>query len=153
MLKYNSPLRLGRYICSKVMTTTPEGFDACEVLAEQTAHGAPGILDRVPVFGRQLNYGPESSGDQGVFRYCKKKKWIDHVPDFDKIPKDTSVDLPTMPLSAEEFTRLLDAIPKIARRQYQTTRRVLPPGPSGRTGVVLWKIDSFDISPRCSIGS
>ena len=46
------------------------------------------------------------------FRYCKKKKWIDDVPDFDKIAKDTPADLPTMPLSAEEYIKLVDTVPE-----------------------------------------
>jgi integrase/recombinase XerD len=46
------------------------------------------------------------------FRYCKRKKWVDDVPDFDKIPKDTAKDRPTLPLSAEQYDALLVAIPE-----------------------------------------
>jgi integrase/recombinase XerD len=46
------------------------------------------------------------------FRYCKRKKWLDDVPDFDKIPKGSAADLPTLPLSAEQYDALLVAIPE-----------------------------------------
>jgi hypothetical protein len=38
--------------------------------------------------------------------------WLEKMPKFDKIPKDRPDELPTLPLTPEQYTSLLNAIPK-----------------------------------------
>jgi hypothetical protein len=41
-----------------------------------------------------------------------KRKWIVDVPEFDKVPADTASDLPTLPLSEKQYSRLLTTVPE-----------------------------------------
>jgi integrase/recombinase XerD len=49
---------------------------------------------------------------RAFFRYCAKRKWMTDAPEFDKVPKDTPSDVPTMSLSEKQYAKLLATIPE-----------------------------------------
>jgi integrase/recombinase XerD len=57
---------------------------------------------------------------RGFLRYCFEAQWIPRIPQLPKMKID---EVPTMPLSADEYARLLDAVALVAMNDPVVTQR------------------------------